>query len=165
MIIHQLFNHVTDPVEPEPSQKRHLKGALCVWGPASALVLTRSTHPELVFGSVDPQFLQSDGQVVHTDPSVPVHVQDLEQNLQPVVLVQTATHLTRWIFVVLRGSGSRRGLCGPALAEHPAQHAGKNRTLRVDHVPRGSWFGGRFRSDRTDTTSPHHMAEPTRTGG
>lgn len=50
------------------------------------------TYPKLVLCAMEPQFLQTDGQVVHTDPSVSVHVQDLEEDLEAMLLLGPATH-------------------------------------------------------------------------
>lgn len=40
-----------------------------------------------MLGAMEPEFLQADSQVIHTDSSVSVHVQDLEQDLEAMLLL------------------------------------------------------------------------------
>ncbi|TNN29130.1 hypothetical protein EYF80_060721 [Liparis tanakae] len=49
--------------------------------------VSSNTHHELVFRAMHAELLQPDAQVVDADASIPVHVQDLEQPLQPVLLL------------------------------------------------------------------------------
>ncbi len=51
-----------------------------------------------MFSAMDPQLFQSDGQVVDTDASVSVDIQDLEEHLEPMLLLGSAAHRT-----VIRG--------------------------------------------------------------
>lgn len=48
-----------------------------------------------MFCAMDSQFLQPNGQVVDTDASITINIQDLEKNLEPVLLVSTSTEGTR----------------------------------------------------------------------
>lgn len=79
-----------------------------------------STHQQLVFCAMHPQLLQPNGQVVDADASVAVNVQDLEQNLEPVLLVFPSASATRLGGLLARwplGGGWRRVLglpCPPA---------------------------------------------------
>lgn len=45
-----------------------------------------------MFSAMDAQLFQSDGQVVDTDTSVFVDIQDLEEHLEPVLLLGSAAH-------------------------------------------------------------------------
>ncbi len=51
-----------------------------------------------MFSAMDSQLFQSDGQVVDTDASVSVDIQDLEEHLEPMLLLGSAAHRT-----VIRG--------------------------------------------------------------
>lgn len=41
---------------------------------------------------MEPEFLQADGEVIHTDSSVSVYVQDLEQDFKAMLLLRAATY-------------------------------------------------------------------------
>lgn len=45
-----------------------------------------------MFSAMDAQLFQSDGQVVDTDTSVSVDIQDLEEHLEAVLLLGSAAH-------------------------------------------------------------------------
>lgn len=51
-----------------------------------------------MFSAMEPQLFQSDGQIVDTDASVSVDIQDLEEHLEPMLLLGSAAHRT-----VIRG--------------------------------------------------------------
>ena len=70
------------------------------------------THHEFVLGPVDSEFFETDGQVVYTDPSVPVHIQDLKEHFQPMLLPHTEQ-----LCAVLSGSSdTSQGLAAECIA-------------------------------------------------
>lgn len=107
------------------------------------------THPKLVLGAMEPEFLQADGQVIHTDSSVSVHVQDLEQDLEAMLLLGAAAHGADMRLVFRRRDQSTNTdvnaanpaawvgkpiLLGAALAQHTAQNRRDKRALLVHHA-------------------------------
>lgn len=48
-----------------------------------------------MFSAMDAQLFQSDGQVVDTDSSVSVDIQDLEEHLESVLLLGSPAHRAR----------------------------------------------------------------------
>lgn len=99
-----------------------------------------------MLGAMEPEFLQADGQVVHTDPSVPVHVQDLEQDLEAMLLLGAATHHADMQLVFRRWDHSTNPNINPAawvrepilvraaLTQHIPQDGRGERALLVHHA-------------------------------
>lgn len=79
------------------------------------------THHKFMFSAVDAQFFQSDSQVVDTDASISVHIQDLEEHLQPMLLLGSAADraLMRGVAgLIMAVLGDR--YCGQRGAQSPA---------------------------------------------
>lgn len=76
-------------------------------------VTFKITHHQLVFGAMYPEFFQPHRQVVDTDASVAVHVQDSEQHFESVLLLRPST-CVMWIgrLTVIRVPAGVYGLAG-----------------------------------------------------
>lgn len=51
-----------------------------------------NTHHEFMFSAMNAQLFQPYGQVVDTNASISVDIQDLEKHFQPVLLIGTPTY-------------------------------------------------------------------------
>lgn len=64
------------------------------------------TYHKLELSAMNPQFLEPNGQVVDADAPITIHVQDLKQHFQSMVLLGSTTKFAwiRWLTGVITGT-------------------------------------------------------------